>query len=95
MITRKLETRELIPRSSRARNASATTEVCATAKRSVIMCDREAIDNYVRPLSGPTLGWLYKFDSPSNVTAAELAFSSDSCEPVLLSLKDVLRKFYD
>jgi hypothetical protein len=86
MITRKLETRVLIPSSSRARIASATTE---------ILCDREAIDNDVRPLSGPTFGWLYKFDSPSNVTAAELAFSSDSCEPVLLFLKDGLRKFYD
>jgi hypothetical protein len=86
MITRKLETRVRIPSSSRTWIASATTE---------ILRDRKAIGNYVRPLGDPTLGWLYKFDSRSNVTAAELAFSSDSLEPVLLFLKDVLRKFYD
>src|SRR6202045_5501845 len=36
MITRKLETRVLTPRSSRARIASATTELCTVAKQPYI-----------------------------------------------------------
>jgi hypothetical protein len=79
MITRKLETRELTPGSSRARNASSTTE---------ILRDREAIDNSAQSQSDRQLAGIYKFDSFIEHTAKEKASS-------LIFLKDGLRKFYD
>jgi hypothetical protein len=61
------------------------------------LCDRKAIDNYVRPLSGPTLGWHLQVRLEVEHTAKEKAIFSYLPRLSVAPYRgqDDLRKFYD